>query len=204
METGNATLLQVYEPGFFYRPPELVENGGGTRRTSERRLRDLTGFFSDESAFVDADPNTLVYSVEAFFPVEEGTEGGLFFGISHIEAGRIGNEYFMTKGHFHQETNRAEFYWGLEGSGALIFMDADRRSWAEWVRPGSLHYVPGGVAHRLANCGSDRLSVGACWPSDAGHDYDSISEAGFSGRLVEVDGEPRLVSTEELEDGESR
>lgn len=204
MNTRNPTRWEIKEPGFLYRPPDLIENGGPSRRTSERRLRDLVGFFHDDAAFAKLDPEILVYSVEAFFPVEEGTEGGLFFGISHLEPGRVGNEYFMTKGHFHQEVNRAEFYWGLEGSGALIFMDSRRSCWAEWVRPGSLHYVPGGVAHRLANCGSDRLSVGACWPSDAGHDYGSISETGFSGRLVEIDGEPRLVSTEELDGGDPR
>ena len=33
----------------------------------------------------------------------------------------------------------------------LILMDRERNTWAERMMPGSLHYIPGGVAHRVAN-----------------------------------------------------
>ena len=55
-----------------------------------------------------------------------------------------------------------------------------------------LHYIPGGVAHRVANTGNSVLSFAACWPSDAGHNYEEIANKGFSARLVEVDGTPKL------------
>ena len=35
------------------------------------------------------------------------------------------------------------------------------------------------VAHRVANIGYSVLSFAACWPSDAGHDYQVILENGF-------------------------
>jgi mannose-6-phosphate isomerase-like protein (cupin superfamily) len=103
------------------------------------------------------------------------------------------NEYFMTKGHYHLQSNRAEFYWGVQGKGMLILMDRERNTWAEEVCPGSLHYIGAEIAHRLANTGEKKLIVGACWPSDAGHDYDEIAVNGFSARLVEVDGKPKLI-----------
>jgi hypothetical protein len=37
---------------------------------------------------------------------------------------------------------------------------------------------------RLVNIGDSQLAVGACWPSDAGHDYASIDRAGFSVRVL--------------------
>ena len=87
------------------------------------------------------------------------------------------------------QSDRAEFYWGL----MLILMDRERNTWSEEVYPGSLHYIGSEIAHRLANTGNQKLIVGACWPSDAGHDYEEITVNGFSARLVEVDGKPALV-----------
>ena len=136
--------------------------------------------------------DTLAYHVQSWMPVPDGTPGGLFFGTSTILPGKVGNEYFMTKGHFHAQSDRAEFYWGVQGQGMLILMDRERNTWAEEVYPGSLHYIGGEIAHRLANTGSENLVVGACWPSDAGHEYNVIATNGFSARLVEVDGLPVL------------
>ena len=75
----------------------------------------------------------------------------------------------------------------------LILMDQLRRVWAERVFPGSLHYIPGGVAHRMANTGNTLFSFAACWPSDAGHNYREIADHGFAARLLEVDGKPQLI-----------
>lgn len=158
-----------------------------------RKLKDIPGIFTDEKAYSEMDSEQLAYTVQAWLPVAEGTPGGLFFGASTIYPGKVGNEYFMTKGHFHSQGDRAEFYWGVQGKGMLILMDRNRKTWAEEVHPGSLHYIGGEIAHRLANTGDEKLIVGACWPSDAGHDYDEIAVNGFSARLVEVDGEPKLV-----------
>lgn len=156
-------------------------------------LKDIAGIFLDQEAVVKAKPEATAYSVQSWLPVPEGTPGGLFFGVSTIYPGKVGNEYFMTKGHFHSQSDRAEFYWGVQGKGMLILMDRDRNTWAEEVYPGSLHYIGGEIAHRLANTGNEKLVVGACWPSDAGHDYEVIAKNGFSARMLEVDGEPKLI-----------
>jgi len=160
-----------------------------------RLLKDVKGIFSDQKAPDEMNPETPVYTVQAWLPVEDGTPGGLFFGVSTILPGKVGNEYFMTKGHFHSTSDRAEFYWGIAGKGMLILMDRDKNTWAEEVYPGSLHYIGSETAHRLANTGVVKLIVGACWPSDAGHDYKAIAESGFSARLLEVDGKPILINS---------
>ena len=161
-----------------------------------RLLKDVSGIFLNQEALSELNPETPVYVVQAWLPVTEGTPGGLFFGASTIMAGKVGNEYFMTKGHFHLQSDRAEFYWCVKGKGMLILMDRDRNTWAEQVYPGSLHYIEGEVAHRLANTGDENLVVGACWPSDAGHEYEQIAQCGFSARLLEMDGEARLFEIE--------
>ena len=77
----------------------------------------------------------------------------------------------------------------------LILMNEDHSVvWVEKMEPGSVHYIGGHTAHRTANTGSTVLSFGAVWPSDAGHDYDTISQSGFSKILVDVNGRPTLIN----------
>ena len=160
---------------------------------STRTLGQLQGLFADEQARAAMDQDTLVYRVLRHHPVAEGTAGGLFFGTSFVQPGRVGDEYFMTRGHFHSRIDAAEYYWCIAGEGVLVLMDEARRCWGERLEPGTVHYIPGRVAHRLANTGEQALCVGACWPADAGHDYASIAQRGFSARLRCVGGEPALV-----------
>ncbi len=159
-----------------------------------RRIKNLKDIFFDKAALEKMDPETVVYEVESYFPVQPNAEGGLFYGITYIHPGVVGNEYFMTKGHFHKIKNRGEFYCTLQGEGMLILMDENRNTWAEKMFPGSMHYIKGNTAHRTANTGDSILSFSAFWPSDAGHDYAIISEQGFSKILIKKDGKPALVN----------
>jgi glucose-6-phosphate isomerase len=158
-----------------------------------RTLADLAGMFADQTAYAALDPSRVVYRVQAFQPVSADTEGGLFWGATFLESGLVGDEYFMTAGHFHIKRNRAEYYSTVVGHGALILMDEARNSRVEWMTPGTTHYIPAATAHRVVNIGHTHLSFLACWPSDAGHDYETIRERGFSARLRAIDGQPTLV-----------
>ena len=158
-----------------------------------RAMKEVASIFRDQIAARAIAPETSVYAVQSWLPVAEGTQGALFFGVSTIMPGKVGNEYFMTKGHFHLKSDRAEFYWGVAGKGMLILMDQNNNTWGEEVSPGSLHYIGGNTAHRLANTGDCELIVGACWPADAGHDYETIAQNGFTARLLEIDGSPKFV-----------
>jgi len=157
-------------------------------------IGDLKNVFVDEAARIALPQERIVYEVEAYLPVKEGTEGGLFWGITKLYPGKVGNEYHMTRGHFHAQSDRAEYYWGLEGDGVLILMDRKRYTWVEEMKPGSLHYIPAHTAHRVANTGNTMLSFAACWPADAGHDYEEIAKNGFSARLLDTEGSPKLKS----------
>jgi glucose-6-phosphate isomerase len=159
---------------------------GHETAVTRRTIGDLAGIFLDEVARAALPQDEIAYRVEAYHPVPESTPGGLFWGVTHIEPGLVGDE-------FHAVPDRSEFYWGFSGAGILLLMDRNRRCWGERIVPGSLHYVPAHVAHRVANIGDATLSVGACWHSDAGHDYEEIARRGFSARLRRVGGQPRLV-----------
>lgn len=168
--------------------------GGENVRESIKKLRDLRGIFEDENTRDLMDEDTVVYKVQVHASVESGVEGGLLFGTTYLMPGKVGNEYFLTQGHFHKIGNRAEYYWGIEGDGVLVLMNRNRVCKTEKVQKGSLHYIPANTAHRVVNTGNTILSFGACWPSDAGYDYEEIKQNGFSVRVVEIDGAPAVVS----------
>ena len=155
-------------------------------------LRDLAHIFRNREACSRMDPESEIYRVRWWAPASPGEEGGLLWGVTILQPGKVGDEYFMTHGHFHADRSRAEYYGTVSGTGMLIQMDADRHTWANPMSPGTLHYIRGEHAHRVANVGNIPLVFWACWPSDAGYDYAAIAEKGFSARLVERDGQPML------------
>lgn len=166
--------------------------------SSTKLLSALEGVFADKAAWEAMPQDTPVYAVEMLKDESEGTPGGLFFGTSFIFPGTVGNEYFMTKGHFHEKRECAEYYWGIAGEGLLLLLQEDGTVRAERVERGSVHYIAGFVGHRLVNTGDTTLTVGACWPSDAGHDYGSIAQSGFPVRAVRgADGKPQLIKQED-------
>ena len=166
-------------------------------RESVKTLGQLQWIFAKEEARSAMDPNIVVYRVQAWCPVPDGTEGAQFWGTTVVEPGQVDSEYFMTHGHFHLKRDRTEYYGTVEGEGALILMDENRETRMEPMSAGSLHFIPPHTAHRVANIGNVPLRFVACWPSDAGHDYDSIRKSGFSARLMNVNREAVLVRNEE-------
>jgi len=177
---------------------------GTSVRNSVTKLGQLQAYFRSRAAFASMDPETVVYRVQWLEPIAAGVEGGLFWGSTTVEPGRVGDEYFMTKGHFHAIRNRAEYYTTVQGEGMLILMDEQGRTRAEVMTPGSLHYIPGATGHRAVNTGMTPLCFWACWPSDAGHDYDTIAAEGFGARVLLRNGAPALVTVADLGDSVER
>jgi glucose-6-phosphate isomerase len=161
----------------------------------QRTIGDLKGIFADEEARAAMPQGMIAYEVEMFQPIAEGTVGGLFFGNTTIQPIRVGSEYMMTKGHFHALVDRNEFYLGVRGEGFLLYMDTERKYRIEKMCPGSLHHIGPALAHRVINTGTAPLTFLACWPADAGHDYESIRRDGFPVRVMEQEGITVIVNT---------
>lgn len=144
-------------------------------------LGDLQNVFVDEGAWRGSDPTRAVYRVE-MFDTSAG-EGELYTGVTHLNPGRVGDEFFMTRGHFHARREQGEVYFGLRGEGLLLLQDEQGHTRLQPVRSGSVHTIAGFTAHRLINTGDDILSALAVWPSVAGHDYAALS-GGFALRVT--------------------
>lgn len=160
----------------------------------ERRLADLRGCFADAAAYEAAlaAGNPLLYRVAS---VEPGAgEGDLHYGVGCLMPGRIGDEYFLTKGHLHAWRPAAEFYFGLTGEGVMLLEDeATGESRMVPLRPHHAVYVPGSTAHRTMNTGTVPLTYLGVYPARAGHDYGAIAQRNFRHVVVERAGGPVMI-----------
>ncbi|MGL4725018.1 MAG: glucose-6-phosphate isomerase family protein [Scandinavium sp.] len=166
-------------------PPHVAwANGALSRAPLIRKtthLGDLAGVFADTDAWQRCDPSQPVYSVEMFD--SPSGDGELYTGVTHLNPGCVGDEYFMTRGHFHARREQGEVYFGLQGEGLLLLQNEQGKVRLEQVHPGSVHIIAGFTAHRLINTDSQILSALAVWPSVAGHDYASLA-GGFAKRVT--------------------
>lgn len=159
----------------------------------ERRLSDLRGLFADSAAEAALAPeNPLVYRVydAADLPKEDGQ---LLFSTTVIQPGRVGDEWFMTKGHFHARADRSELYYGLSGRGMLVLQTPEGRVATLPMVAGTAAYVPPYWGHRTVNTGDDPFVFLAAYPADAGYDYGTIARDGFACLVVAAPGGPRVV-----------
>lgn len=111
--------------------------------------------------------NPLIYEVNNVFPNAE--PGELFYGLTTIYPGDVNGEYYMTKGHAHQQ-DTAELYYGVEGTG-LILQEKDGDCIITGISPGAMVYCKSGYAHRLVNNSNDVLKVVCAARADSGHNY---------------------------------
>jgi len=160
----------------------------------QRRLSAMKGQFLDEAAYealLNA-ANPLLYEVyELQRPVQPGE---LQHGISIVHPGKVGSEYHMTKGHFHEVLETGEVYYCLKGQGYMV-METPEGEWAvEALSPGRVLYVLPRWAHRSVNVSPDEdLITFFIYPGNAGHDYGTIEQQGFRKLIVEQEGQPAVV-----------
>lgn len=159
-----------------------------------RKLSSMKGQYMDESEYekmLKQDDNVL-YEVYEKLPSE--SEGELIQGMSILHPGKVGAEYFMTKGHFHSILNTAEFYYCVNGHGYMMMENPEGELATEELMPNTVLYVPGRWAHRSINTGKneDLITIFA-YPANAGHDYATIETKGFRKLLIEEEGSPKII-----------
>jgi glucose-6-phosphate isomerase len=176
---------------------DFALDGGLSKRavSTKRNLSQMKGMFADASAYEKAlqpgDP--LVYEFYELGAPE--TPGDLAFGSSITYPGKVGNEYYMTKGHFHTILETAEVYYTLSGEGFMLLENPEGDTGVQPLSPGSALYVPPRYAHRTINTGRVPLVTFFVFRGDAGHNYGAIETKGYRKLVVEgPDGKPRVIN----------
>jgi glucose-6-phosphate isomerase len=114
--------------------------------------------------------------------------GILSFGTSVTYPGKVGAEFYMTKGHFHTVLDTAEVYYTLSGEGRMLTENPEGDSVLHTLEPGIALYIPPRYAHRSINTGKTPLVTFFVFRADAGHDYGTIETKGFRRLVLEGDG----------------
>lgn len=153
----------------------------------KRTLSSLRGQFCDQGTYeaLLAAEDTLIYEVYEIARPHQA--GELLSGISIVHPGKVGSEFFMTKGHFHEVLDTAEIYYCLKGEGYMVMETPEGEAAVEALAPGKVLYVPPRWAHRSVCTSRDTdLVTFFVYPGNAGHDYGTIEKQGF--RKLVVDG----------------
>ena len=154
------------------------------RRRTVRHASDMKGHYADATALaglISQGSDPLHYEVfETPVPEENGH---LMYCISKLQSGKVGQEYFMTKGHYHTVAHTAEIYLCLAGEGYLLMKTSAGSHSAQRMERGQMVYVPPFWAHRSVNTGLVPLVSFCVYPAEAGHNYGDIELEGFGKRV---------------------
>ena len=145
-----------------------------------RRLSALRGQFLDQDTFNQmlVEDDRLIYEVYEIKRPE--VEGELLTGVSIVHPGKVGQEFYMTKGHFHSVLDTAEVYYCLRGEGYMVMETPEGDTSVEALAPGKVLYVPPRWAHRtVCTSRQEDLVTFFIYPGNSGHDYGTIEQQGF-------------------------
>lgn len=156
-----------------------------------RKASDMRGYYADQAALaklIEADDDPLHYEVfEVPVPAEYGQ---LMYCISTLQPGLVGDECFMTKGHYHAVAETAEIYLCLRGEGYMLMKTPGGKCAFEKMIRGTMIYVPPCWAHRSVNTADNEPLTSFCvYPGEAGHNYGDIKAEGFPRRIFKRGGE---------------
>ena len=159
----------------------------GTDSHYQKRLGDLAGLYADEASFealAAARGDDVVYEVTDHRP--NALPGDLITGVTRMSAGKVGNEFFMTRGHIHANIDRPELYFGLKGRGLMLMEAPDGDTRTVEISANTVCYVPPRWIHRSVNLGDGDFVMLFCYPADSGQDYAIIERSnGMRVRIVD-------------------
>lgn len=164
-----------------------------SQKFSQIWISDLANLFFDRIAVRQtlSRSDWVVYEVHTYPFVTDQSD--MTVGVTTIQPGMVGDEYFMTRGHYHERDDQPEIYHCLQGEGFLLTESRDGDFQAAPWSPGTISHISPGYAHRVVNTGSQPLIFVSVYHQSAGHNYKPIEERGFAQVVVEIDGKPALI-----------
>lgn len=138
-----------------------------------RKLKDMSSFFSDQKAV-----QKLLKENPLMYVVYEKIEGNVSYSFTVMEPGKVGEEFYMTKGHCH-EVPSPELIHIVDGEGVLVLQNEKGETKKIKLEKGIIYVIPTDYAHRVVNVGKKKLSFVCVYQTKAGHDYSIVEKEGF-------------------------
>jgi glucose-6-phosphate isomerase len=181
--------MPLREPGVFTVDVEAGELRGAATRY-RKTLGDLDGLYEDEAAFrrlvEERGRDAVMYEVTDHKP--SAAAGDIIIGVTRMAPGRVGREFFMTRGHIHAKADRPEMYYGESGIGLMLLESPEGEVRIVEMSARVVCYVPPFWIHRSVNVGADDLVMTFAYPADSGQDYDIIARSGGMRQRIVDDG----------------
>lgn len=178
--------MALFEPGIGYVDIAAGQLKGATNRYV-KTYRDLDGLYEDAEAFaalLAERGDAVAYEVTDYKP--SANAGDIIIGVTRMEPGKVGDEYYMTRGHIHARPNRPEMYYGESGLGVMLLESPAGDIRTVEIGPRTMCYVPPFWIHRSVNVGQEPLVMTFAYPADSGQDYDIIANAGgMKNRIID-------------------
>ena len=178
--------MPMREPGICVVDVVKGELRGATNRYT-KTLADLEGLYADDAAYrtlLRELGDAVVYEVTDYKPSNDS--GDMIIGVTRMLPGKVGKEFFLTRGHIHANANRPEMYYGESGQGIMLLESPAGEVRTVEIGPRTLCYVPPYWIHRSVNVGREELVMTFAYPADSGQDYDIIARAGgMRSRIVD-------------------
>lgn len=168
----------------------LITGFSKSAKTTKRYLSSMSDMFccQNDADLVLQKEDPLIYEFYELGCPER--QGDLAFGTTILYPGKIGNEYYMTKGHFHSLLLTAEVYYTLSGEGYMVMENREGDTREIRLSKNNAVYVPRGYAHRSVNTGSEPLVLFYTFDANAGHDYGTIETKGYRRLILDDNGTP--------------
>ena len=80
--------------------------------------------------------------------------------------GKVGDEFFLTRGHIHRNADRPELYYGQKGRGVMQLESPEGEVRVVPIGPMTACYVPPFSIHRSVNVGVEELVMIFCYPAE--------------------------------------
>ncbi len=168
---------------------------GTSTENARYRLSDMVNYFVDEPARSEAQEaeNRTVYEMHTTEPDGPGQFGTLAYTSTVVHPGTIGGEFFMTRGHAHNDPDATEIYLTVRGEGMMFLQSEDFQVQALAMAPGTVLYVPGTAMHRIVNVGEEPLVTFSVFPAAGTEHFSPATRSTFKRIVVTTPEGPDLA-----------
>jgi glucose-6-phosphate isomerase len=164
------------------------------KKSTKRMLSDMKGMYLDNNSLELILEKADVCNYEFYELGLPENASHLAYGTTILYPGKVGDEYFMTKGHFHKKLETAEVYYCTKGHGFLLMENINGKVEIQEMTPGISVYVPPKFAHRSINISkTEPFIMFFVFRADAGHDYKNIEIKGFRKLVIEKNEKPEII-----------
>ena len=154
--SANPLVLRLSDDGLLEGQTAFLDR--------ELYLSDMQEDYPDKKAITNALKQKDILVFKGRKPILPLSENWLNFSLRSLQPGKIGSDFIMEPGHFHDCTS--EIYLGVSGCGKMLLEFRDKQSIIDFGTD-DIVFIPPQCGHRMINTGKEELRYLCVYPSTA-------------------------------------